>query len=236
MSENKKAHDEVRINPSIESLRLAIEAGKGQTWAAEKIIASAALFDLYLRGQIRFAIDDRNSRLENFDYSIPARIKISIVRIDDHPASAICALLRFGNGPGNVPDQVLSGHSTLFGRSSHDSTPMVDEQHPADSYSAGRTGSVLGHACDQSGCVVHDGPAEQEERHDCGSFPSPTDAELRQHGCPALVEPRARTFLCQLPDSDLAAINAGVIPTPLMKMMGRVAYDELERRGEAENA
>ncbi|MCX5614419.1 hypothetical protein [Bombella saccharophila] len=80
---------------------------------------------------------------------------------------------------------------------------------------------------------MHDGPTEQEERRDCGSFPSPTDDELRKHGCPALVEPRARTFLCQLPDSDLAAINAGVIPTPLMKLMGRVAYDELERRRDA---
>ena len=107
MSENEKAHDEVHIKPSIESLRLAIEAGKGQTWAAERIIASAALFDLYLRGQIGFAIDDRNSRLENFDHSIPGRIKISIIRIDDHPVSAICALLRSGNGPSNVPDQVL---------------------------------------------------------------------------------------------------------------------------------
>lgn len=110
------------------------------------------------------------------------------------------------------------------------SSPSSAEQHPADSYSAGRTGSVSGHACDQSGRAMHDGPAEQEERHDRGGFPSPTDDELRKHGCPALVEPRARTFLCQLPDSDLAAINAGVIPTPLMKLMGRVAYDELERR------
>lgn len=77
---------------------------------------------------------------------------------------------------------------------------------------------------------MHDGPAGDEKRRDCGGFPSPTDAELRQHGCPALVEPRARTFLCQLPDSDLAAINAGVIPTPLMKLLGRVAYNEIERR------
>ena len=115
----------------------------------------------------------------------------------------------------------------------HGSTPSSDEQHPADSYSAGRMGSVSGDACDQSGRALHDGPAEQEKRHDRGGFPSPTDAELRKHGCPALVEPRARTFLCQLPDSDLAAINAGVIPTPLMKLIGRVAYDELERRRDA---
>lgn len=131
------------------------------------------------------------------------------------------------------PDKVLFGHS---GFCAHFLTPSSDKQHPADSYSAGRTGSVAGHACDQSGCVVHDGPAEQEGGRDCGSFPSPTDAELRQHGCPALVEPRARTFLCQLPDSDLAAINAGVIPTPLMKLLGRVAYNEIERRRETDDA
>lgn len=112
----------------------------------------------------------------------------------------------------------------------HGSTPTVDEQHPADSHSAGRTESVSGHVRHQSGCAMHDGPAGDEKRRDCGGFPSPTDAELRQHGCPALVEPRARTFLCQLPDSDLAAINAGVIPTPLMKLLGRVAYNEIERR------
>lgn len=125
---------------------------------------------------------------------------------------------------------------TLSEQNRTSSFPYSTQQHPADSYSAGRTESVSGHACDQSGCVVHDGPAGDEKRHECGSFPSPTDAELRQHGCPALVEPRARTFLCQLPDSDLAAINAGVIPAPLMKMLGRVAYDELERRRETDDA
>lgn len=110
------------------------------------------------------------------------------------------------------------------------SFPSFGEQHLADSHSAGRTGSVSAHAYDQSGRAMHDGPAKQEGRRDCGGLPRPTDAELRQHGCPALLEPRARTFLCQLPDSDLAAINAGVIPTSLMKLMGRVAYDEMERR------
>ena len=80
---------------------------------------------------------------------------------------------------------------------------------------------------------MHGGPIKQAEQRDCGCSPSPIDAELRQHGCPALVEPRARTFLCQLPDSDLAAINAGVVPTSLMKLMGRVAYNEIERRRDA---
>lgn len=129
-------------------------------------------------------------------------------------------------------------HARSNGGCSHrtSSFPSSTEQHPVDSYSAGHTESVSEHVRHQSGCAMHDGPAGQEERRDCDGFPSPTDAELRQHGCPALVEPRARTFLCQLPDSDLAAINAGVIPTPLMKLIGRVAYDELERRREASDA
>ncbi|WP_156878817.1 hypothetical protein [Parasaccharibacter apium] len=136
-----------------------------------------------------------------------------------------------------VSHQKLRHAQPNGGWSHHTSSfPSSTEQHPADSYSAGRTESVSGYVRHQSGCVVHDGPAEQKERHDSGGFPSPTDAELRQHGCPALVEPRARTFLCQLPDSDLAAINAGVIPTPLMKMLGRVAYNEIERRRETDDA
>lgn len=205
MSENEKAHDEVRIKPSIESLRLAIEAGKGQTWAAERIIASAALFDLYLREQIGFAIDDRNSRLENFDHSIPGRIKISIIRINDHPVSAICALLRSGNGPGDVPDQVFSGHSTLFGRSSHDSTPVVDKQHPADSSSTGCSKSVTKSNNETAAPALHSGPV-------------------------APVDQPVVDLLKTLPIDELHALQKRIVPEDLISDLCGHASDELRRR------
>lgn len=138
MSEDKKTHDEVRIKPSIKSLRLAIEAGKGQTWTAEYMVCSAALFEAYLSGLIRFSIHDGNGLGNGFHNLLLGRIESSHsggtnsgrINVDERTG---LSPLSHGNSPGDVPDQVLSGHST------HDSTPTADEQHPADSYSAGRT-------------------------------------------------------------------------------------------------
>ncbi|MBA5726933.1 hypothetical protein [Bombella mellum] len=140
MSENEKAHDEVRIKPSIESLRLAIEAGKGQTWAAERIIASAALFDAYLFGSLSIfiSLDDCTSdfnRANGLINGLGGRLEIikNILPINSAAKSLPVSFKQSLEQPAN---ETFSGHST------HGSTPTVDGQHPADSYSAGRMGSL----------------------------------------------------------------------------------------------
>ncbi len=87
------------------------------------------------------------------------------------------------------------------------SFPSSDEQRPADSHSAGHTESVA---------VSNERQAELKEQdsHDC-------------------LETFVIPFIKRLSGDDLAAINAGVIPTPLMKLMCRIAYNEIERRRDA---
>lgn len=87
------------------------------------------------------------------------------------------------------------------------SFPSSTEQHPTDSHSTGRTGSVA---------------ASTEQQ-----------AELEEQDSHDWMETSVSPFIKRLSDADLAAINAGVIPTSLMKLMGRVAYNEIERRRDA---
>lgn len=99
------------------------------------------------------------------------------------------------------------GSHSFVNRNSHCASPSSDEQHPADSHSTGRTGSVA---------------ASTEQQ-----------AELEEQDSHDWMETSVSPFIKRLSDADLAAINAGVIPTSLMKLMGRVAYNEIERRREA---
>lgn len=87
------------------------------------------------------------------------------------------------------------------------SFPSSTEHHPADSHSTGRTGSV--------------------------AVSTEQQAELEEQDSHDWMETSVIPFIKRLSDADLAAINAGVIPTSLMKMLGRVAYNEIERRREA---
>ncbi|MCL1496235.1 hypothetical protein CO583_01755 [Parasaccharibacter sp. TMW2.1882] len=82
------------------------------------------------------------------------------------------------------------------------------DKHPADSHSEGRTGNVA---------------ASTEQQ-----------AELEEQDSHDWMETSVSPFIKRLSDADLAAINAGVVPTSLMKLMGRVAYNEIERRMVAE--
>lgn len=92
----------------------------------------------------------------------------------------------------------------------HGSTPTVDEQHPADSHSTGCTRSVA---------------ASTEQQ-----------AELYKQDSHDRLETSVSPFIKRLSDADLAAINAGAVPTSLMKLLGRVAYNEIERRRETDDA
>lgn len=212
MSEDKKTHDEVRIKPSIESLRMAVDManGTGHAWTAECIVRSAALFDAYLSGLIRFSVHDCDSLDNGFYNLLLGRIEGlggtagDSIRINMNTKAVSC-LFRHGNSLGDVPDQVLSGHST------HDFTPTVDEHHPADSYSAGRMGSVSGNACDQSGCALHDGPA-------C--------VDSQGLGIHELTD----ALVSRLPDPDLEQLNLGLRTKYLADLMSEIASVEIQRR------
>lgn len=93
-------------------------------------------------------------------------------------------------------------HEWLVAQSS--SSPSSTEQHPTDSHSEGRGESVA---------------ASTEQQ-----------AELEERGSYDWMDKYVAAFCERLSDAGLAAINSGAVPTSLMKLLGRVAYNEIERR------
>ncbi|MXV35764.1 MULTISPECIES: hypothetical protein [unclassified Saccharibacter] len=59
---------------------------------------------------------------------------------------------------------------------------------------------------------------------------NPTDEELQKWGCPKLLDPRARMFICQLPDADLRTIRHHAMPGWLAGLLSQIADEEIERR------
>ncbi|MCX5616024.1 hypothetical protein NQF87_03415 [Bombella sp. TMW 2.2559] len=94
--------------------------------------------------------------------------------------------------------------SHSFVRNSHYASPSSDEQHPTDSHSEGHPG--------------------------CVSASTEQQVELEEQDSHERLETSVSPFIKRLSDADLAAINAGAVPKSLMKLLGRVAYNEIERR------
>ncbi|GBQ09075.1 hypothetical protein [Saccharibacter floricola] len=65
---------------------------------------------------------------------------------------------------------------------------------------------------------------------------SPTDEELQKWGCPKLLDPRARMFICQLPDEDLRTIRRHAMPGWLAGLLSQIADEEIERRAGEDEA
>lgn len=131
-----------------------------------------------------------------------------------------------------VPHQALR-NAQPNGEWSHRtfSFPSFGEQHPADSHSAGRTESVSGHACHQSGCAMHGGPAKQEEQ--LLSDLKRSDFEDGPEGDRWYQIERACDRLMQfLPLDTLEAVNSGTFPAGLAATINSAALAELERRKE----
>lgn len=103
----------------------------------------------------------------------------------------------------SLPPEVTA-HSSQLKQNHTSSSPIDSETHPADSYSVRCTRSVAVSTEQQA-------ELEEQDRHD-------------------FLEAFVILFIKQLSGYELATINAGAVPTPLMKMLGRVAYNEIERR------
>lgn len=95
-----------------------------------------------------------------------------------------------------------SSHS-FVNRNGHSTSPST-EQHPTDSSSTG---------CNESLAASDKGKAE-----------------LQKQGSYDWLDEYVAAFCERLSNADLAAINSGAVPTSLMKLLGRVAYNEIERR------
>lgn len=65
---------------------------------------------------------------------------------------------------------------------------------------------------------------------------NPTDEELQKWGCPKLLDPRARMFICQLPDEDLRTIRRHTMPGWLAGLLSQIADEEIERRAGEDEA
>ncbi|GBQ04986.1 hypothetical protein [Saccharibacter floricola] len=236
--------NEARQLPSFirskESLKLAVEfLGKSPgEQAAERAVKAAALFDAYLSGRICFSVHDRSSLLHGFSNLIRARIEVrSVSGVNNDPTvPATSSKFSQSQGSSDSPDQVFSGHT---GHSSSPSSASKDAR--TDSTSEAGNETV---AQDTQAKRPHDDTLSEQERCDRINLAvqtdirkyrekrltSPTDEELQKWGCPKLLDPRARMFICQLPDEDLRTIRRHAMPGWLAGLLSQIADEEIERR------